>query len=95
MVMDQAGWHIAEALEVPTNMRIVFLPPYSPELNPAEHLWKALREGWFANTVFKDMRAAVNTLCQGIQVLESDRKRTQSLTGFNWITSISLNANYH
>jgi len=93
MVMDQAGWHIAEALEVPANMRIVFLPPYSPELNPAEHLWKALREGWFANTVFKDMRAVVNTLCQGIRVLESNHQRTQSLTGFDWITSISLNAN--
>ena len=34
MVMDQAGWHIAGSLEVPSNMRIVFLPPCSPELNP-------------------------------------------------------------
>ncbi len=92
MVMDQAGWHIAEALKVPENMRILFLPPYSPELNPAEHLWKALRESWFGNTVFKDMRAVVNALCQGIRTLESDHERTQSLTGFDWITSISLNA---
>jgi len=36
MVMDQAGWHIAAGLEVPPNMRLVFLPPYSPEINPAE-----------------------------------------------------------
>ena len=40
MVMDQAGWHIAGDLVVPDNMRILFLPPYSPELNPAEHIWK-------------------------------------------------------
>ena len=92
MVMDQAGWHIADALAVPTNMRVLFLPPYSPELNPAEHIWKALREGWFANTVFKDMRAVVNILCQGIRALESDPRSTQTLTGFKWITSISLNA---
>jgi transposase len=39
MVMDQAGWHIAAGLEVPPNMRLVFLPPYSPEINPAEHIW--------------------------------------------------------
>ena len=93
MVMDRAGWHIAEALEVPANMRIVFLPPYSPELNPAEHIWKALREGWFVNTVFRNMRAVVDTLCQGIRALEFNLERTQSLTGFDWITSISLNAN--
>jgi transposase len=92
MVMDQAGWHIADALEVPANMRIIFLPPYSPELNPAEHLWKALREGWFANTVFKGMNAVERALCRGLQTLESDPERTQSLTGFEWITSISLNA---
>ncbi len=93
MVMDRAGWHIAEALQVPANMRIVFLPPYSPELNPAEHIWKALREGWFVNTVFRNMRAVVDTLCQGIRTLEFNLERTQSLTGFDWITSISLNAN--
>lgn len=92
MVMDQAGWHIAEALEIPANMRIVFLPPYSPELNPAEHLWKSLREDWFANTVFRNMKAVVGTLCKGIRALESNHKTTQSLTGFNWITSIPLNA---
>lgn len=92
MVMDQAGWHIAQALEVPSNMRILFLPPYSPELNPAEHIWKALREGWFANTVFRDMRAVVNVLCTGLRALEFDLERTRSLTGFQWITSISLNA---
>lgn len=92
MVMDQAGWHIAEALTVPPNMRIVLLPPYSPELNPAEHIWKALREEWFANTVFRDMRAVERALCGGLRALEFDPTRTQNLTGFEWITSISLNA---
>lgn len=92
MVMDQAGWHIAEDLAIPANMRILFLPPYSPELNPAEHIWKALRENWFANTVFKGMGTVVNTLCQGIRAMEADTTSTQRLTGFDWITSISLNA---
>ena len=92
MVMDQAGWHIANALEIPANMRIIFLPPYSPELNPAEHIWKTLRVGWFANTVFNGMKAVVDTLCDGLRTLESDHQRTQSFAGFDWITSISLNA---
>lgn len=88
MVMDQAGWHIAGQLEVPPNMRLVFLPPYSPELNPAEHLWEALREDWFANTVFHDLDEVEDALHNGLAVLEADPRRVQSMAGFNWITSI-------
>ena len=88
MVMDQAGWHIAGTLQVPSNMRIVLLPPYSPELNPAEHLWEALREDWFANTVFHDLDAVEDALDDGLIALESDPQRVQTMTGFNWITSI-------
>lgn len=93
MVMDQAGWHLAGELSVPDNMRLLFLPPYSPELNPAEHLWESLREDCFANTVFADLDAVVQTLSDGLSALEDDPIRAQRMTGFDWITSISLNAN--
>jgi hypothetical protein len=92
MVMDQAGWHIAGDLAVPQNMRLIFLPPYSPELNPAEHLWESLREACFANHVFANLDAVESALTNGLVVLESNPTRTQSMTGFKWITSISLNA---
>jgi len=92
MVMDQAGWHIAGELAVPPNMRLIFLPPYSPELNPAEHLWKSLREDCFANHVFTSLDAVESALTKGIVALEADPVRTRSTTGFKWITSISLNA---
>jgi transposase len=35
LVMDRAGWHMSKDLKVPPNIRIVFLPPYSPELIPS------------------------------------------------------------
>ena len=92
MVMDQAGWHVAGELLVPSNMRLTFLPPYSPELNPAEHLWKALREDCFANHVFKDLNAVERALSSGIRALEANPARTRSMTGFDWVVSISLNA---
>jgi transposase len=92
MVMDQAGWHIASALEVPTNMRLVLLPPYSPEINPAEHIWSTLREDCVGNTVFANLEAADKALSAGLKSLESSPERMQSITGFNWITSIRLNA---
>ena len=92
MVMDQAGWHLAGELVVPDNMRLLLLPPYSPELNPAEHLWEALREECFANNVFADLDAVERVLTAGLQTLEANPDRTRSMTGFSWITSISLNA---
>jgi hypothetical protein len=92
MVMDQAGWHLAGELVVPQNMRLLFLPAYSPELNPAEHLWESLREDCFANHVFADLDAVEYALTEGLAALEADPARTRSMTGFNWITSISLNA---
>jgi hypothetical protein len=92
MVMDQAGWHLAGDLAVPASMRLIYLPPYSPELNPAEHLWEAVREDCFANHVFADLDAVEVALTKGLVALESSPERTQSMTGFGWITSISLNA---
>src|SRR5512138_1848187 len=44
MVMDGAGWHKAKALAIPSNMALYFLPPYSPKLNPVEHIWDSIRE---------------------------------------------------
>src|SRR5204863_4430031 len=42
--LDSAGWHTEPNLVVPDGIRPVYLPPYSPELQPAEHLWPVLDE---------------------------------------------------
>jgi hypothetical protein len=39
LVLDQAGYHTSPLVRVPDGIHLVFLPPYSPELQPAEHLW--------------------------------------------------------
>jgi hypothetical protein len=94
MVMDQAGWHLAGQLEVPTRLRLTFLPPYSPGPKPAERLWEALREDCFANHVFAARAAVERALTTGIAALEADPVRTPSMTGFEWITSTSSNATW-
>ncbi len=38
MVLDQAGWHGSKKLTAPNNVSLAPLPPYSPELNPAERV---------------------------------------------------------
>ena len=92
MVMDKAGWHRAGDLQIPENMRLTFLPPYSPELNPVEHIWEEIREKWFTNTVFKTLDAVEDTLVEALVTLENDRKRVSGVVGFNWIISLILNA---
>lgn len=39
LVLARAGWHTSVKLRVPYHVHLLFLPPYSPELQPAEHLW--------------------------------------------------------
>lgn len=44
LVLDNAGWHGAASLKIPDGIRLVYLPPYSPELQPAETLWALVDE---------------------------------------------------
>lgn len=92
MVLDGAGWHRAADLRVPDTMRWLFLPPYSPELNPMEHLWDEIREKWFPNLVFDSMEAVADRLVEALVWLESHPQFTASIAGFDWIVSIPLNA---
>lgn len=52
LIMDQAGWHKARALEPPDNIVVLFLPPYSPELNPTENLWQYTRSHHLSNRAY-------------------------------------------
>ena len=90
LVLDGAGWHQAADLKIPANMRLVRLPPYSPELNPAEHLWEEIREKWFANLVFRELDGVEDVLEDALRTLENDPKRVASLAGFDWIDCIPL-----
>lgn len=87
MVLDGAPSHRAHYLRVPDNMALVRLPPYSPELNPAERLWDELREKEFANRVFDSLGAAIAQAARGLKRLENSPEALQSLTGWDWILS--------
>lgn len=92
MCLDGAGWHRAGELTVPANMRLLLLPPYSPELNPVEDIWDDLREKWFANRVFQSMDAVEDRLEAALLDMERRPDRVLSITGFPWIISVLKNA---
>lgn len=85
MILDGAGWHKAKALVIPANMRLITLPPYCPDLNPAEHLWAALRIRHFANRLFATLAAVEAQIITGAADLEGDPDGLASLTCFPWI----------
>ena len=82
MQMDGAGWHKSRGLKIPENMKFVFQPPYSPQLNPTEHIWDEIREKNMKNTAFKTMKDVVNALCNGLNQLRANVKRVKSMTLF-------------
>ncbi len=54
MLWDGAGFHTSGKLQVPDNITLLKLPPYSPELNPMENLWHYLKSHYWSNRAYAD-----------------------------------------
>ena len=83
LVCDGAAWHKSGSLRVAPNMELMFIPPYTPEMNPIEQIWKELRARGFHNEVFQTLDKVVDRLCETIQNLTKETIR--SITGRDWI----------
>lgn len=84
LVLDKSGAHTARRLTLPGNVRLVFLPPYSPELNPIERVWRDLKDA-LAWRLFSDLaalQAAVTRLLDAY-----DDPTVQSLTGAAYLVN--------
>ena len=67
IIGDQAGWHQAKALRLPCNIRVEPLPPYSPELNPTERLWRWLRRHMCRNRRFDSNETLMDALQEALR----------------------------
>lgn len=83
LVLDGAGWHTSQKLCVPVGVTLVFLPPYSPELQPAEHLW-SLVDSPLMNRTFATLHAVWDVLERRCAELLAETKRIRGLTNFHW-----------
>jgi hypothetical protein len=93
MQVDGASWHRSKDLLVPENIALLFQPPYSPELNPTEHIWEELREKYFYNRQFLSLDDLQNHLCDALCELSEDTSTLRSLTYFPHIHLACENAN--
>jgi len=85
LVIDGASWHKAKALQIPGNIELFFLPPYTPEMNPIEQIWTEIRKRGFRNEIFASLEKVIVRLCHTICSLSN--AIIMSITGRNWILS--------
>jgi len=88
MVVDGASSHRSKELNVPENVSLIRLPPYSPELNPAEQIWNVLRRDYFANRVFDSLNAATEQAELGLAEMAANKLAIRQLTNWPWISAI-------
>ena len=88
MVLDGASSHKSKDLNIPKNVSLLLLPPYSPELNPAEQIWNTLRRDYFANRVFDSLDAATNQAERGLTNMATNKPAIRRLTNWPWISAI-------
>lgn len=87
VIQDQAGFHLkAQDEGLPENMRLLPLPPYSPELNPVERVGDLIRDAT-GNRVFGSLKDMEKAIEKEIKPLWSDPQRVRSLVGDGWIRS--------
>jgi len=83
LVCDGAAWHRSGTLKLSAKIELMFIPPYTPEMNPMEQIWKGLRARGFHNEAFQTLDKVVERLCDTICSLTPETIR--SITSYNWI----------
>ena len=68
---DNAPWHEGEQVMIPDNITILYIPPYTPEMNPIEQIWTEIRKRGFKNVLFQSLDTVVSKLCDVVNSLEA------------------------
>lgn len=82
MVLDNGRFHKAKKLVIPENIVLIFLPPYSPELNPAEKMWAKYKR-MFSNKFYKCLEDVEEFI--KVAVNETTSKQVMSICGYAYI----------
>lgn len=87
VVVDNAGWHRSQRLPVPANVRLHFLPPCTPELQPVEPFWGLVREA-VANDTFDRLADLKRRVVRRCRRLAGDQATVLGAVGFHWATRL-------
>ena len=84
VLVDGAGYHRSRYLRVPSNITLIRLPRYAPELNSAENIWEYLRKNKLSNTIFDSYDDILNKTCEAWRFFDSDKATITSITQRDW-----------
>ncbi len=80
LLLDKAGWHTSQRLQLADNTQLLHLNPYSPEQNPVELLWREIRRKYFHNIIFSSLDEVENMLQKALLSYHQNKKDTISLS---------------
>ena len=83
LVQDRAGWHRSEKVDLPSGIETEFLPPYSPQLQPAERLWSLVDEP-IVNENIAHIEELEEILSKRCCVLTQMTEEIKNLTNYHW-----------
>ena len=89
VILDGASWHKSHGLVAPSNITLLALPPYSPELNPVERVWHYLRSHWLANSVFPSLADIIDACETAWNRFAADHALIRSLCAVGWAPASS------
>ncbi len=84
IVMDGAGWHVANDLKIPNNITLMKLPPYSPELNPMEQVFQQLRKLKLSNACYDSHEEIDNACVDAWNEFISEKGAIKRLASRKW-----------
>lgn len=84
LVYDNAPSHRPKIIRERENITCIFLPPYSPELNPTERFFEEIRKAT-ANQIFETLEDQEKVIAEAVKVLSGDIEKMKRLLGYQWI----------
>ena len=84
LITDGAAAHRSRRLKVSQQLSLEHLPPYSPELNPVERLFKELRAA-LKNRVFESLQTVEEAIIKAVEPFIRDGSRVKKLTFYSWL----------
>jgi len=88
-MLDNGAFHKGQNLIIPENIALLFIPPFSPELNPAEKIWQKMKRT-FSRKLHKTLDNVSKFIITQVKYLQSNRLKISVDTTIYFYVEIGL-----